>query len=256
MLRRRAPDAPIVDLTHGIARQDVRAGSLALLRAAPYLADGAVVGVVDPGVGTPRSMVAVETVGAGGGPLFFVGPDNGLFPLALEALGGASAAVVLEDRGYWLPAKGPTFAGRDVFAPAAAELARGARLADLGAPTDPANLVLLGRPGVSRHDDGSLECEVTWVDCFGNVQLSATGADLAGVGSWYEVSTARGGSAVLATRARTFADLAGGQLGVLVDSEGQAALCLNRGDAAGALGLAEGDVLSMRPAPAGNAGRS
>jgi S-adenosylmethionine hydrolase len=247
VLRQRVPDVPIVDLTHGIARQDVRAGSFALMRAAPYLAEGAVVGVVDPGVGTRRVMVAAETVGTGGGRLFFVGPDNGLLPPALDVLGGASAAVQLEDRGYWLPARGPTFAGRDVFAPAAAELARGVALGDLGNPIYPAMLVRLPPPVVSRHDDGVLECEVTWVDCFGNVQLAALARDLPPDVGWFEVGTGHSKAPVLAGRAAAFADLAAGQLGVLVDSEGRAALCLDRGHAARALGVGEGDVVSLRP---------
>lgn len=248
VLRRRVPDVTVVDLTHGIARQDVRAGSFALARAAPYVADGAVVGVVDPGVGTQRAMIAVETVRTGGRHVFFVGPDNGLLTPAIDVIGGAAAAVVLKDTGYWLAGRGPTFAGRDVFAPAAAELARGAALHDVGDPIDPATLGRLPAPVLSRREeDGRLECEVTWVDHYGNVQLSVAESDLPGGAQWFEVGTGHSGPPVLASRARAFAELAAGQLGVLVDSEGRAALCLDGAHAAGALGVSEGDIISLRP---------
>lgn len=246
VLRQRVPDVPVVDLSHGIARHDVRAGSLALRRLAPYLATGAVVGVVDPGVGPGRRPVVIETVGLGNGPVFFVGPDNGLLPPAAEALGGVSRVVHLQDRGYWLPAPGPTFAGRDIFAPAAAQLALGAAVSDLGADVAPESLVRLAVPLVTRDVDGYLGCEVTWVDRFGNVQLAATGTDLAVAGAAFEVTTRKGAPPVPATVAHTFADLAEGQLGLLVDSEGHLALCLNKGHAAGALAVAEGDVVMLR----------
>jgi hypothetical protein len=177
VLRRRLPDLAIVDLTHGIPSQDVRAGSLALVRSAPYLAPGVVIAVVDPGVGTARRPIAVAAAA-----VTLVGPDNGLLPPALDVLGGPSAAVVLEDRGYWWPPPGPTFAGRDIFAPAAGLLAAGHDLAELGSPIDPGSLIRLPPLTCRRRPDGSLELEVTWVDRYGNVQLSARPEDIGALG--------------------------------------------------------------------------
>lgn len=243
VLRRELPHVPIVDLTHAVARQDVRAGSLTLLRAAPYLAGGVVVAVVDPGVGTSRRGVALKP---GGSPhIVFVGPDNGLLPPAVDALGGVADCVELEDRGYWLPAPGPTFAGRDIFAPAAARLAGGAVLADLGRPVPPEGLVRLPAPLVTRAPDGSCKAEVTWVDRFGNVQLAAKPCDLPdGPGaSPVEVTGLR--VPFYARKVRVFAELAPGELGLLVDSYGHLALVLNGASAADLLGTREGDTLAL-----------
>lgn len=241
VLRARLPAVPIVDLTHDIPAQDVRAGSLALKRAAPYLAAGVVVAVVDPGVGTRRRAVAVQARAA---DIIFVGPDNGLLLPALEALGGAGLAVELENRGYWLPAPGPTFAGRDVFAPAAAHLAGGGDIAALGRKVGPEALVRLPAPVCRKCPDGSLEAEVTWVDRYGNVQLAAGPSELGDLAPGAELLVTSSAGRHWRTRmAHTYGDLAPGELGVLVDSYGSLALCLNGASAADLLGAEDQDVL-------------
>lgn len=240
VLRSRAPGVDIVDITHGIRFRDIRAGSLALQRAAPYLAAGAAVAVVDPGVGTDRRAVAVAT-----SHVTFIGPDNGLLVPAVETLGGAVLALELEDRGYWLSAPGPTFAGRDVFAPAAARLASGGDILSLGPPIDTGSLVQLPGPFVAKREDGSLEAEVTWVDRYGNVQLAAGPDDL---GPTRPALTVMGaGGRWEARLVKTFADLGAGELGVLVDSYGSLALCLNGTSAARQLGLAEAERVVLAP---------
>jgi S-adenosylmethionine hydrolase len=252
VLRRRVPEVLIVDLTHGVAPQDVRAGSLALRRVAPYLAPGVVVAVVDPGVGSARRAVAVATA-----DVVFVGPDNGLLVPAVEALGGASQAVELADRGYWLEAPGPTFAGRDIFAPAAAELAAGTSLVDLGPAIPPASLARLPAPLARRRQDGSLEAEVTWVDRYGNIHLAAGPGHLSPPpvpGDTVSVSRSRVAEGVAepstwpARVARTFSDLAPGQLGLVVDSYGCLDLCLFGTSAAEQLGIREQDLVVLSPA--------
>jgi len=258
VLRRRAPEVPIVDLTHAIAPQDVRAGGLALRRAAPYLAPGVVVAVVDPGVGTSRRGIAVATP-----EITFVGPDNGLLVPAVEELGGAETAVELEDRGYWLQARGATFAGRDIFAPAAAALATGKDLTDLGPPVERASLARLPAPVVRPQHDGSVEAEVTWVDRYGNAQLAAGPRDLhpaALADSTLMVTRVnappRSSGAALnppagpwsARVVKAFADLSPGQLGLVVDSYGYLALCMYGANAATQLALQEQDVLLVERA--------
>lgn len=256
VLRRSVPNVPIVDISHLVPAQDVRAGSLALRRAAPYLAPGVVVAVVDPGVGTERRAVALEVAvgpapGRTGG-FIFIGPDNGLLVPAADALGGAGRAVELENTGYWLEAPGPTFAGRDIFAPAAARIAEGGDLLSLGPPISPATLVRLPGPLCRRHPGAELEVEVTWVDRYGNVQLAAGPALLPAPG---EVAVSRppatdddtGARASWLARVVTaFGDLQADELGLLVDSYGYLSLCLNAAGAAGALGLREGDVVWLR----------
>ena len=129
VMLRIAPDARIVDLTHAIPRQDVMRGGLTLGRATSYMPDDAVyVAVVDPGVGSGRRSVAVRA--ASGAVL--VGPDNGVLSMAWEALGGADTAVEITSDAIVLHPVSHTFHGRDVFAPAAAHLATGVPIGDLG----------------------------------------------------------------------------------------------------------------------------
>src|SRR5688572_10992104 len=116
VIRSLAPGAVVIDLTHEIPPHDLRSAGLALVRSAQYLAPGVILAVVDPGVGTERRAVAVEV---GDGMSTLVGPDNGLLAPAVAMVGGATRAFVLDNDEYHLPAPGPTFAGRDVFAPAA-----------------------------------------------------------------------------------------------------------------------------------------
>lgn len=172
-----APDARIIDVTHGVARGDVRAGALALLRAVQYLPPGVVLAVVDPGVGTERRAIAAETSWG-----VFVGPDNGLLAPAVAMVGGAGRVVSLEDERFRLPRDGVTFDGRDVFAPAAAVLASGdASLDELGPEVPGASLTPLLLPLVERGE-GYAQGEVWWIDGFGNAQTNVTPDDLLDIG--------------------------------------------------------------------------
>src|SRR3954468_21754154 len=162
VIRRIAPETAVIDICHDIAPHDVRAGSLALARSAQYLPAGVVLGVVDPGVGGERRGVAV---GGAGGESCFVGPDNGLLASAVAMTGGAGRAVALTNTEYQLPAPGPTFAGRDIFAPAAAYLCAGVDLTELGEAIDPLTL-LPGMLPLTQDEDGKVVGEVLWVDRF------------------------------------------------------------------------------------------
>jgi len=168
VIRDLAPHARVIDLTHGVAPFDVRAGSLALARSISYVASGVVLAVVDPGVGTHRRAIAVE-VADGDGVL--VGPDNGLLAPAVALAGGAGRAVELDKVEYHLPSPGATFAGRDVFAPVAAQLCNGVDLSELGTAID-ADLLLPGVVALPQADDHTVLAQVLWVDRFGNAQLN------------------------------------------------------------------------------------
>ena len=133
VVRDLANHVTVIDITHEVPPFDVRAGSLTLARAISYVPSGIVLAVVDPGVGTNRLAIAVE-VGDGEGVL--IGPNNGLLAPAVAMAGGAGRAVVLSNEAYQLVAPGATFAGRDIFAPAAAHLCNGVDLYELGDPID------------------------------------------------------------------------------------------------------------------------
>ncbi len=252
VIRDLAPHATVIDLTHGIRPFDVRAGSLALARAIGYVASGVVLAVVDPGVGTPRRAVAVEVAGGEG---VLVGPDNGLLAPAVAMAGGAGRAVELTNLEYQLEAVGATFAGRDVFAPVAAHLCNGVDLADLGEPVDSDELM----PGVvplPQADEQRVIAQVLWVDRFGNAQLNVGPSDLAPTfGDRVDLRISEptdptGGSTRSALRALTFGDLAGGAVGLVVDSGGLLAIAMNQRSAADELGLAVGDQVTLTPGAA------
>jgi hypothetical protein len=241
VIRSISPEVGVVDICHEIPPHDVRAASLTLVRAVQYLAPGVVLGVVDPGVGTDRRAIAVEVAG---GEAVFVGPDNGLLAPAVSMVGGAGRVVELTESDYQLPAPGPTFAGRDIFAPAAAYLAQGVDLAELGPSVDPLSL----RPGLvplPRLEDGVLQAEVLWVDRFGNVQLNVSPDEVDDMGDPVAVRWAE--QMRTAGRVANFEEIGPGQLGLLVDSYGLLALAVNRASASAELGLQAGDLVSLRP---------
>jgi S-adenosyl-L-methionine hydrolase (adenosine-forming) len=241
VIRDIARHVAVIDLTHGIAPHDVRAGALTLARSVQYLASGVVVAVVDPGVGTDRRAVAVE-VAAGEG--VFVGPDNGLLAPAVALAGGAGRAVVLTNDEYQLAAPGATFAGRDVFAPAAAHLCNGVDLAELGDTVDP-GLLLPGTVPLARSEGGGLAAEVLWVDRFGNAQLNLGTEDVAAWGDQIRVRV--GDTTRVATVTQSYGELGAGAIGLVVDSYGLLALSLDRRSAADALGLGAGDAVRLEP---------
>jgi S-adenosyl-L-methionine hydrolase (adenosine-forming) len=228
-------------VTHDVPRYDVRAGGLALARAAQYLAPGVVLAVVDPGVGTDRRPVAVEV---GDGESVLVGPDNGLLAPAVAMVGGATRAFELTSAEHRLEAPGPTFDGRDVFAPAAAHLSTGVPLEELGPEIDPITLL----PGIlplSRAEDGGIAAEVLWVDRFGNAQLNVDPAELAPFGE--RVRVVIGESARSGRRVRAFADAGPGEIGLITDSYGLVAVILDRRSAAEELGLDAGSAVRLEP---------
>lgn len=240
VIRSIAPSVTIVDVTHAIEPYNVRAGGLALARAAQYLVPGVVVAVVDPGVGTARRPIAIEV---GDGQSYLVGPDNGLLAPAVALVGGATAAAVLDRPEFHLDSPGSTFDGRDVFAPVAAHLCNGVPLEQLGTLIDPVLLLPGLLPVSETRDDGTLGAEVLWVDRFGNAQLNVDPTQIDG---WPEaIRLLSSGWTRVARRVDRFADVATGSIGLLVDSYGLLSVVLDRGSAAAELGLGEGDQVSL-----------
>lgn len=249
VVRDLAPHVTVIDLTHEVPPFDVRAGSLALARCIGYVPSGVVLAVVDPGVATDRRAVAIEVAGGAG---VIVGPDNGLLAPAVAMAGGAERAVELTNPDYQLGAPGATFAGRDVFAPAAAHLCNGVELTELGPDIDP-GLLLPATVPLPRDDGETIVAEVLWVDRFGNAQLNVGPDDLPA--SWGEhvqlrisVPTDPSGPVVRrAIRSTTFAELDGGRVGLVLDSYGMLAVALDRRSAADELGLGAGDQVTLAP---------
>jgi S-adenosyl-L-methionine hydrolase (adenosine-forming) len=248
-----APDLQIIDITHDLPVHDVRAGALTLVRAAQYLPDGGIVlAVVDPGVGTDRRLVAVEVEHG-----ILLGPDNGLLAPAVAILGGARRVVSLTSTEHQLPAPGPTFAGRDVLAPAAAHLAAGVDPSELGDVVDAAGLVP-GLVSLPQHDEGgAIHGEVWWVDRFGNCQLNIDPDELSAHGAepGAAIEVRFGEQARSVRWVRTYADAKPSELVLLVDSYGLASLALDRGSAAAEGALEPGSAVTLVPPGATVSGR-
>ncbi len=248
VILRIAPDAQIVDVSHAIHRQNPLEGAALLQVALPYLPTGVHVAVVDPGVGTERRPVAILT--ARGDHL--VGPDNGLLVPGAEALGGIEACRELVDERYRLSPVSRTFHGRDIFAPAAAHLARGVALEEFGPAVDPGTLVRLELPA-PRGMGGKLEATIVSLDAFGSAQLLANRADLEraigtvepGMRLSVEVGTTPAARCFEATWRRTYGEVTTGEALVLVDSYGRLAIAVNGGDAAQMHGLGSGQRVRL-----------
>jgi S-adenosylmethionine hydrolase len=240
------PDAELLDLAHDVRKYAIGEGALSLWAALPYVPVGVHVAVVDPGVGTARRPVALRV--ARGDVL--VGPDNGLLVPAAERLGGVTEARELVNPAYRLPVVTATFHGRDVFAPGAGHVASGVPFDSVGPTIDVATLVPSPLPA-PRTVDGGIDTEIVYVDTFGNVKLSALAGDVRAVlgepvGRRFRV-TLGDGREHLIPWSPTFGERREGEPLLYEDSYGRACIGVNRGDAAGALGLTGGLAVSIRP---------
>ncbi len=242
VMRRIAPQATILDVTHGIAPQAVLRGALVLARALPYLPSAVHLAVVDPGVGGERRAVAIRTREG----RLLVGPDNGLLTLAADREGAVAARSLTNPR-YHLEQVSRTFHARDLFAPVAAHLAAGAHFDDLGEEVDPASLVRLALPAATLAE-GELRARVLATDRFGNLELNAQPADLAALGLapgrrvelWFALNP------YYALVAETYAEAARGELIVYGDSYGALAIAISGGNAASLTEAAAGDEVRIR----------
>jgi S-adenosyl-L-methionine hydrolase (adenosine-forming) len=236
-----APDARVIDVTHGIGPQAVLEGALVLRNTTRYMPVGVHLAVVDPGVGSERRAVAVETRSG----RIFVGPDNGLLMLAADE-DGVAFAHELVNPAYRLEDVSRTFHARDVFSPAAAHLAAGISVSDLGPAVDPADLVRIHvpEPDVGRTQ---ISATVLMIDRFGNVATNAQRrhVDALGVGDGDRVEVRFALDRYYAIVARTFADAPPGELILYEDSYEMVTLAISRGDAARLTGAAAGDELRI-----------
>jgi S-adenosylmethionine hydrolase len=230
VLEREAPGVHRLDLVHQVPPGDVWTASFLLRCSWQHLPDDCVVlAVVDPGVGGDRRPVAVRR-----DRRWLVGPDNGV----VAAVGLPAEAISLDWRRMGLPEPSRTFHGRDLFAPAAARLARGDDPHALGKAVDPGSLVACPLPEPARIESG-LRATVLHVDRFGNLvtNLSA-GAVPDGVTAWY--GAPRG-----ARRVAAYVDALDGEVVVIAGSSGLLELAVNRESAAEVTGLGRGDIVDV-----------
>ncbi|MFQ6096370.1 MAG: S-adenosyl-l-methionine hydroxide adenosyltransferase family protein [Armatimonadota bacterium] len=223
-------DAVIVDIAHDVPRHDITMASLVLGSAWRYFPRGTVhIAVVDPGVGSARRPLALRADGH-----YFAGPDNGLFTMVIDDA-REWIAVELTKTEYFLPRRGQTFHGRDVFAPVAARIATGARLDDLGQRiTDPIRLAVL-RP--ERSED-MVRGHVVYIDAFGNLVTNIRAEDIAGAESDVRFEIGR---YVVRSVSGSYADAGEGELLAIVGSWGMIEIAANRGSARDRTGARSGD---------------
>ncbi|HLE46113.1 MAG TPA: SAM-dependent chlorinase/fluorinase [Thermoplasmata archaeon] len=234
------PEATIVDLDHSVDAQDIRQGAYAILSAAPYFPFAIHVGVVDPGVGTARRAIAIACEGAR-----FVGPDNGLLIPAANAF-GIKEVRHLTNHKYMLERASYVFHGRDVFAPVAAHLSKGAKLADLGPTIDDYVRLDFGTP---QADDTGIRGEVLTVDRFGNI--------ITNIPRWviserwrfnqdFDVSI--GGWDLRLRLVRTYGEAMENALLLTISSSNFLELARRSGSAAGQLGVRARDPVALKSA--------
>jgi S-adenosylmethionine hydrolase len=237
-----APDARIIDITHGIRPGHIVQGALVLANTLPYMPAGVHLAVVDPGVGGGRRAVALRDRDG----RLHVGPDNGLLLPGAERFGGVAEAHELARAEYSLQPVSRTFHGRDLFAPAAAHLAQGLPLAELGPPLDPDGLVRLEIPEPEIGQNRTRATALV-VDRFGNIALNLTRAHLedAELAPGTRLELTCRGARFYAVAARTFADAPRGALILYEDSYGSLALAVSSGSAAQLLRAEEGTEIVL-----------
>lgn len=230
------PDATLVDISHDIPPHDVMEGALQLAATARYFPAGTIfVAVVDPGVGSRRRGVAVDT-----GDYRFVGPDNGIFTQVLADL-PLKKAVELTERRYGRPTVSRTFEGRDRFAPAAAWLAKGIQLPALGRAA--VDLVRLDIP-VAEVGDTAIRGAVLHVDRFGNLVTNVERKSFERFASGRQVQVSVGTRSVERLVA-TYADIPPGEVCALFGSTDHLEVAANSGSAADMLGVTRGGAVTI-----------
>ena len=228
------PEAALVDISHDIRPQAVQQAAYVLSTAAPYFPPGAVhLVVVDPGVGTGRRPVVVQT-----GRALYVAPDNGVLGLVLNEE-PARMAIHLTDPRYHLSRVSATFHGRDIFAPAAAHLACGTAPSQMGEPLSPSELVSLTILEPQPRPDEHLQGAVLHIDHFGNlitnIRISNAKSPIAVVISGRRIKEV----------SRTFGDVEPGGLVAYAGSSGHLEIAVREGNAARVLGMDIGDPVRV-----------
>lgn len=245
VIKKIAPGAEIIDITHEVPRHGILHGAIVLANTLPYMPESVILAVVDPGVGGQRKPIAIRTAGG----RYLVGPDNGLLWLAAERLGGAEEAVELACSAYALPRVCKTFEGRDLFSPVAAYISLGVTLDKLGTPVPVANLERVELPQPVWSAD-ALSATVMYVDRFGNAQLNLTPKDLEKLGArpGDSLNVRHGEESWRVPFVETFGDVKPEEILVYEDSYGQISFSVNQGDAGRIFQITEGNQMHFKTA--------
>lgn len=246
-----APEVEIIDIAHGIQAQNIREGAMVLAQSIKYMPSRAVhLAIVDPSVGSDRLPVIIETHNGSS----LVGPDNGLLSMATTKLGGAVACREIKNEDLILVPPSKTFQGRDIFAPAAAHLAKGVPFEEFGPEVPISSLVPQAVPDPRLHDD-HYHAEVLHIDRFGNIQLNVTKEELSSIelppGSMLEVRIE--GHRRMVPYGETFSAVSEGGLVVTEDSYGLLSVAINRGRASEEFGAQIGSSAIIGPPGSGAA---
>lgn len=232
------PSANIVDVSHDIEKFNVRSGAFVLASASQFFPKGTInVAVVDPGVGTERPGLCVETSRG-----FLIGPDNGVLVLAARTQ-GIEHVRVIENSKYFLPEVSHTFHGRDIFAPVAAHIANGVNPLKIGPETSKMVVPTFVKTVKGRK---SVTGEVLYLDSFGNAITNITKKDLEGVGLCQKSRLRVDGIQARLRFCKAYGEVEVGEPLALIGSHGFLEISVNQGDASKDFGLKIGDKITFR----------
>jgi hypothetical protein len=231
------PEARIVDVSHGIAKFDVRMGAYTLACAAPYFPEETIhVAVVDPSVGTKRHSIIIQTKRAR-----YVGPDNGLLILAASRE-NIEHVYEVTNREFMLPKTSNTFHGRDVFAPAAAHLANGIEPNRFGPEICKITMPSYAKTAIRKN---MLLGEILHTDGFGNIITNFREEEFASAKAAEKIKVKLENRKLELKRCRVYVEGQARKPIALIGSHGYLEISVNKGNAARMLGTKSGDKVTL-----------
>jgi S-adenosylmethionine hydrolase len=236
------PELQVIDLSHDIPPQNLKYASLLLMRSIQYIPEGVLLAVIDPGVGTNRKAIGIQTDWG-----VMIGPDNGLLNLACATVGGAKKAFELSNENWVIPHKGDTFHGRDKFSPFAAGYASGQlKIEDFGEELELENLTQYFLPLTETEND-NIKGEIIWIDHFGNSQTNISPEELANlnISIGDDILIKFNGQNFETTWCSNFQAPYKGSFGLFTDSWGMLSIFIKQGNAATLIDLKEGLKLEV-----------
>ncbi len=242
VINRIDPEINIIYISNNIEPHNVGSGSLLLMRSIQYLPNGVLLGVVDPGVGSDRKDVALETEWG-----YMVGPDNGLLNLAAATVGGVTRAFELTNKEWIIPSGGSTFEARDKFGPFAAGLASNTiPIEKVGPETDVELLQNLLIP-LTEKKGNIIEGEAIWNDHYGNSQTNIDPSDLNEVGINHDtlINLTIEDTSHQVKWSRNYHEIDEGKIGLVTDSWGMIAVCMKNSSASSFGGISEGTKIHV-----------
>ena len=243
VINRIDPDLKINDISHDIPPQNIKYGSLLLMRAIQYIPPGVLLAVVDPGVGTERKPVAIQTEWG-----IMVGPDNGLLNLACATVGGAQNAHLLENEDWIIPSEGNTFHARDIFSPFAAGLASSQlSIEECGEEVDLMNLQQYLIP-LTEKKENEVKGEVMWIDHYGNCQTNISPEELSDLDKNIGdvISLNINNQEIKTTWVSNYQEEGVNQLGIVTDSWGMISIFSRNKNAGEILDIQDGEKVTIK----------